>query len=128
LEEDATGVSALYRRRASLQHVALRVAKVINCSGPRTDYSKYQHPLFIHLLARGLIDHDPLALGISALPTGEVLRYRGAPVGWLYTLGAPLKSVLWETSAVPEIRAQARAVAERLLATLTEHAAENLAR
>jgi uncharacterized NAD(P)/FAD-binding protein YdhS len=117
LEHDATGVDALYRRRGSIQHVALRVAKVINCTGPRTDYSKYQHPLFIHLLARGLIDHDPLALGIHALPTGEVLRYKGDALGWLFTLGAPLKGVLWETTSVREIREQARALAERLLQT-----------
>jgi uncharacterized NAD(P)/FAD-binding protein YdhS len=114
LERDANGVHALFRRRGTIQHVDLRVARVINCSGPRTDYSKYQHPLFIHLLARGLIDHDPLALGISALPTGEVLRYHGDAVGWLFTLGAPLKGVLWETTAIPEIRAQARALAVRL--------------
>lgn len=126
LEADASGVSALFRRRGSLQHVALRVAKVINCSGPRTDYSKYQHPLFVHLLARGLIDHDPLALGINALPTGEVLRYRGAPVGWLFTLGAPLKGVLWETTAVPDIRGQALALAERLASSLADCAAKNL--
>ena len=87
----------------------------INCTGPRTDYSKYQHPLFIHLLARGLIDHDPLALGINARPSGEVLRYRGDEVGWLFTLGAPLKGVLWETTAVREIRLQAQQLAERLL-------------
>ena len=68
------------------------------------------------MLARGLIDHDPLALGINALPTGEVLRYRGGPVGWLFTLGATLKGVLWESTAVPEIRVQARALAETLLA------------
>jgi uncharacterized NAD(P)/FAD-binding protein YdhS len=116
LEADAEGVHALIRRRGTIQHRSLRVAKVINCTGPRTDYSKYQHPLLIHLLARGLIDHDPLALGINALPTGEVLRYRGGPVGWLYTLGAPLKGVAWESTAVPEIRAQAKMVAEKLLA------------
>jgi uncharacterized NAD(P)/FAD-binding protein YdhS len=115
LESEGDGVGALFRRRGSLQHVSLRVAKVINCSGPRTDYSKYQHPLLIHLLARGLIDHDPLALGIVARPTGEVLRYRGEPLGWLFTLGAPLKSVSWETNAVREIRLQARALAERLV-------------
>ena len=116
LEADATGVSALFRRRRTIQHVALRVAKVINCTGPRTDYSKYQHPLFIHLLARGLIDHDPLALGIAALPSGEVLRYRAGPTGWLFTIGAPLKGLLWETTAAPEIRTHARALAEVLLA------------
>jgi uncharacterized NAD(P)/FAD-binding protein YdhS len=115
LEADASGVQALFRRRATIQHVSLRVAKVINCTGPRTDYSKYQHPLFIHLLARGLIDHDALALGINALPSGQVLRYRGGPVDWLYTLGAPMKGVLWESTAVPEIRVQARMLAETLL-------------
>jgi uncharacterized NAD(P)/FAD-binding protein YdhS len=117
LEVEDSEVAAMYRRRGSIQHVALRVAKVINCTGPRTDYSKYQHPLFIHLLARGLIDHDPLALGINARPTGEVLRYRGDEVGWLFTLGAPLKGVLWETTGVPEIRLQAQVLAERLLAS-----------
>lgn len=115
LEADTSGVQALFRRRGSIQHVSLHVAKVINCTGPRTDYSKYQHPLFIHLLARGLIDHDALALGINALPTGEVLRYRAGPVGWLFTLGAPMKGVLWESTAVPEIRVQAAALAETLL-------------
>lgn len=123
LDVDASGVDAVFRKRGSVQHVALRVAKVINCSGPRTDYSKYQHPLFIHLLARGLIDHDPLALGISARPTGEVLRYRGDEVGWLFTLGAPLKGVLWETNAVREIREQAQALAVRLLGIGAEAAA-----
>lgn len=115
LELEGDGVGVMFRRRGSIQHVALRVAKVINCTGPRTDYSKYQHPLFIHLLARGLIDHDPLALGINARPTGEVLRYRGDEVGWLFTLGPPLKGVLWETTAVREIREQAQALAHKLL-------------
>ena len=115
LDVDTSGAHALFRRIGSIQHVALKIAKVINCSGPRTDYSKYQHPLFIHLLSRGLIDHDPLALGINALPSGEVLRYHGGPVGWLFALGAPLKGMLWETNSVREIRVQAQQLAQRLL-------------
>jgi uncharacterized NAD(P)/FAD-binding protein YdhS len=129
LEANSTAAQALFRRRGTIHCVSLNVAKVINCTGPRTDYSKYQHPLFIHLLARGLIDHDPLALGINALPTGEVLRYRGAPLGWLHTLGPPLKGVLWETTSVPEIRTQAKVLAERLLRTADEsRAAPTVAR
>jgi len=116
LREVEGGAAAIFRRRGTEDIVALRVAKVINCTGPRTDYSKYQHPLLINLLARGLIDHDPLALGLNALPDGSVLAYRAGPVGWLHTLGAPLKGVLWECTAVPEIRAEAAALAERLLA------------
>ena len=70
----------------------LRVAKAINCTGPRTEYSKYQHPLLINLLAAGLIGHDSLALGIDAQPTGEVAgedlplyrlrRSRRSPAAW----------------------------------------------
>ena len=95
--------------------MALRVAKVINCTGPRTDYSKYQHPLLINLLAAGLISHDALALGIDALPDGQVLRYNRKPVGWLFTIGAPLKGVLWESTAVAEIRVQAQVQARRIV-------------
>lgn len=116
LHDELTGAEAVYRLRGSGKMHTLRVAKVINCTGPRTDYSKYQHPLLINLLARGLIDHDPLALGINALPTGEVLRYRAGPTGWLFTLGAPLKGVLWESTAVGEIRQHAAEIAARLLA------------
>ena len=117
LRETPTGAEAVFRKRGTEDLVTLNVAKVINCTGPRTDYSKYQHPLYINLLARGLIDHDPLALGLSATPAGEVNRYRAGPSGWLYAIGAPLKGVLWECTAAPEIRVQARHLAERLLAT-----------
>jgi uncharacterized NAD(P)/FAD-binding protein YdhS len=116
LRDTPTEAEAIFRPRGTDERVKLCVAKVINCTGPRTDYSKYQHPLLINLLARGLIDHDPLALGINALPSQEVLRYRGGPTGWLFTLGAPLKGMLWESTAVAEIRVQAQSLAELLLA------------
>jgi uncharacterized NAD(P)/FAD-binding protein YdhS len=115
LEVDGAAEARVHLRGRS-ELLSMRVAKVINCTGPRTDYSKYQHPLLIHLLAAGLIGHDPLALGIDALPSGEVRRHGGKPTGWLFTLGAPLKGTLWESTAVPEIRAQAAQLAAQLLA------------
>jgi uncharacterized NAD(P)/FAD-binding protein YdhS len=118
LTERADGVEAKFRLRGTTQVRGLRVARIINCTGPRTDYSKYQHPLLLNLLANGLIDHDPLALGIRATPAGEVLDHTGRVVDWLYTIGAPLKGDLWECTALPEIRAQARTLAENLLAAV----------
>jgi uncharacterized NAD(P)/FAD-binding protein YdhS len=115
LEEKSGSVEARFRLRGTTQVRALRVAKVINCTGPRTDYSKYQHPLLLNLLANGLIDHDPLALGIRATATGEVLDHNGKIVDWLFTLGAPLKGDLWECTALPEIRNQAAQLAEKIL-------------
>jgi uncharacterized NAD(P)/FAD-binding protein YdhS len=109
-----TTAEATFRLRQSGELQVVHVAKVINCTGPRTDYSKYQHPLLVNLLARGLIGHDPLALGINALPNFEVLRYHGGPTGWLFTLGAPLKGMLWESTAWFEIRGQASDLAARL--------------
>lgn len=105
---------ARFRLRGTSEMKTLRVGKVINCTGPRSDYSKYQHPLLINLLARGLIGHDPLALGLSATTDGEVIDYAGEIVPWLWTIGAPLKGIRWECTAVPEIRTQAELLGRRL--------------
>jgi uncharacterized NAD(P)/FAD-binding protein YdhS len=124
LVEVTDGAEAQFRTRRTGRLLNVRVDRVINCTGPRTDYSKYQHPLLINLLARGLIDHDPLALGVQADPDGSVLRYHAGPSGWLYTLGAPLKGGLWECTAIPEIRDQAAALAETLLRSVGEPAVQ----
>ncbi|MCX6938158.1 MAG: FAD/NAD(P)-binding protein [Verrucomicrobia bacterium] len=116
LEETPEGLRVTWRPRGGAAEAVLNVAKLVNCTGPRTDYSKYQHPLFVNLLARGLIDHDPLALGIVATPDGRVRRYRGAEIPWLYTLGAPLKGVVWESTSIPEIRVQAQLIGGSILA------------
>jgi uncharacterized NAD(P)/FAD-binding protein YdhS len=120
LTETTVGAEAIFRHRGTDRLTTLNVAKVINCTGPRSDYSKYQHPLFINLLARGLIDHDPLALGLNGNAEGDLFRYRGKPSGWLFALGAPLKGVLWECTAVAEIRIQARALSAKLLSSIAE--------
>jgi uncharacterized NAD(P)/FAD-binding protein YdhS len=39
-------------------------------------------------------------------------------VGWLHTIGAPLKGDLWECTAIPEIRSHAAEIAAQLLARL----------
>ena len=45
---------------------------------------------------------------------GEVLDVSGQVVPGLHVVGPPRKGTLWETTAVPEIRGQAAALAQRL--------------
>lgn len=115
LLETPAGVEAVVRRRSDGAEERVIAARIVNCTGPRTDYSKYQHPLLVNLLSRGLIDHDPLALGLATTPEGGVLRYGGAANPWLFTLGPPMRGTLWECTAVPEIRVQAAALVGHLL-------------
>jgi uncharacterized NAD(P)/FAD-binding protein YdhS len=87
---------------------------VINCTGPMTDVSRSSDPLLRALLGRGVVTPDPLRLGVACTPHGEVLDVSGQPVPGIYVVGPPRKGTLWETTAVPEIRGQAAALAQRL--------------
>ena len=87
---------------------------VVNCTGPMTDVSRTTDPLLGALVARGLVTPDPLRLGVSCTPQGEVLDVSGQVVPGLYVVGPPRKGTLYETTAVPEIRGQAAGLAQRL--------------
>jgi uncharacterized NAD(P)/FAD-binding protein YdhS len=113
--EQADGVTVIYRPRYSGASRTLQVSRVINCTGPECDYRKLQHPLIVNLLRAGLIRPDPLALGLEVSPAGALVNAAGIASPLLYTLGPPRKGCLWETTAVPEIREQAKAMAQYLL-------------
>jgi uncharacterized NAD(P)/FAD-binding protein YdhS len=93
----------------------LRVSYVINCTGPECNYHKLKDPLVVQLFARGLIVPDPLFLGLDVGTGGAILNLLGERVRNLYTLGSPQKGILFETTAVPELRVQARDLALRIL-------------
>jgi uncharacterized NAD(P)/FAD-binding protein YdhS len=116
-QEQDDGVWVTYRPRQGHTLASLQVSRVINCTGPDGDYRKLQQPLILNLLASGLIRPDPLCLGLDTDAEGRLLNARGGASSFLYTLGPPCKGRLWETTAVPEIRGQAEALARRLLQT-----------
>jgi uncharacterized NAD(P)/FAD-binding protein YdhS len=93
----------------------LRVSYVINCTGPECNYHKLKDPLVVQLFARGLIVPDPLFLGLDVGSGGAILNLLGERVKNLFTLGSPQKGLLFETTAVPELRVQARDLASRIL-------------
>ena len=81
----------------------LRVAAVVNCTGPTADVTRTPHPLVRRLLDRRVARPGPLGLGLDTdengcLPdTGDTL--------WL--VGPLRRGRHWETTAIPEIREQA---------------------
>ena len=88
---------------------------VICCTGPLLDYSRLQMPLVRQLRAAGCLTPDPLRLGIATNATGALLGADGQPsAGGLFTLGASRRPVSFESTAVPELRQQAAALAETL--------------
>ncbi|MFJ7069657.1 FAD/NAD(P)-binding protein [Streptomyces sp. NPDC101115] len=94
----------------------LTVAWVVDCTGPglRADGGD---PLWGGLLADGLAAPGPLGIGVSTAE-GRLQDARGRAERPLFTLGAPRRGELWETTAIPEIRTQAKDVAEAVLAAL----------
>jgi uncharacterized NAD(P)/FAD-binding protein YdhS len=88
---------------------------VINATGPATDVTGTSDPLLRALLNGGLATPDPLRLGLQANADGALLEVSGRSSDTIFTLGPPLRGQLYETTAVPEIRDQAAALARRLI-------------
>jgi len=92
----------------------LFVQRVINCTGPEnnpmrsTDLMKNMH-------ANGVIAPDPLHIGINALPDGRVIARDGKVKSNMLVIGNNLKGVLWESTAVPELREQAKRASLHLI-------------
>ncbi len=91
---------------------------LVNATGPGADIMASPDPLLGDLLRRGLARPDRHRLGIDADPAGAVLDSAGTPSGTLFTLGPPLRGLRYETTAIPEIRDQAAALARQLTSTL----------
>jgi uncharacterized NAD(P)/FAD-binding protein YdhS len=87
-----------------------RVAHVVNCTGPLSDVSLTGDPLLTRLLADGRVVPGPLRMGLSTDRDGRV-RAADGTVGPMWTLGSMRRGELWESTAVPEIRVQAAAIA-----------------
>ncbi|MEU9449669.1 FAD/NAD(P)-binding protein [Streptomyces sp. NPDC048277] len=90
---------------------ALHTGWVIDCTGPGR---RLDSPLWQALFGSGLAVPGPLGMG-AATRDGQLLDARGRTARPLFTLGAPRRGELWETTAIPEIRVQAAELAQRLL-------------
>ncbi|WP_199099005.1 FAD/NAD(P)-binding protein [Dyella sp. ASV21] len=87
---------------------------VIQTVGLNTDVRRTQHALVRQLATNGHITPDPLGLGCMGTVEGR-LQHDGSTWPHFYAIGTLLRGVLWESTAMPEIRQQARQLTDRLL-------------
>ena len=115
VHENEVGAHFKIRKRNKGELLELKVDRVINCTGPESDLTRMKSEMIQNLVTRKLIFPDELSLGINAAPDGTIIQEDGSLSTNLYTIGTWLKGILWETTAVPEIRAQATQLVSKLV-------------
>ncbi|WP_438298897.1 FAD/NAD(P)-binding protein [Pseudomonas sp. NMS19W] len=110
------GVGIRVRSRGESETHVVQGAALINSSGIEYDWRRVDRPLPQQLLARGLVQPGPLALGIAAAVDGAVLDAQGKASQRLFAMGPPLRGMWWESTAVTDVASQAKALAARLVA------------
>lgn len=100
------------------------VDRVVNCTGPSLQMGIAGEPLLAGLLDAGHVRPGPFGLGLDHESRGALVTAAGTPSRVLYGIGPVRKGHLWETTAVPEIRAQAFELADLLTAQLTSRTAQ----
>jgi uncharacterized NAD(P)/FAD-binding protein YdhS len=131
----ATGRLQLHCGTASgttpLRHGGLRVSLsggrqddvgwVVNCTGPQSDIRLLGDPLLDDLVhhrdGAALASVATAGMGLRTV-NGRLIDAAGTTQAPLWTLGALRRGELWESTAVPEIRSQALAVATAVLDTV----------
>ena len=110
--EDAAEI--LFTPRGGGPAERLRAARVVNCTGPESDIARAGEPLLDALLTRGAIRQDRLRVGVDVDLACRAIGADGVASETLSVIGPVTRGTFWESVAVPDIRLQAAAVAQRL--------------
>lgn len=113
LHAQSTGQLSIHRITADMKRTPpwQRADLVFDCTGPRYHTPA---PLVASLLAHKRVTAHATGAGLSADETGRVSAPSAPPI---YAMGALLVGERLESTAVPELRTQAKQLAESLLAS-----------
>jgi len=114
-KEDRSGAKVIYRDRKRGLANAISVERVINCTGPQSDYRRLDNRLISSLLGSALTRPDPLFLGLDVSPEGALIGRDGTISDSLFAVGPLRKGSVWESTAVPELREQIDGLVDHLL-------------
>jgi uncharacterized NAD(P)/FAD-binding protein YdhS len=95
--------------------------KIINCTGPESNYRKVKFPIIRNLIEQKKVVSDILGLGINCTPAGEILNAENSIVPGLWCIGPMRKAALWETTALREIREQVKLLTGHIATAIALH-------
>ncbi len=124
IKEKAGRLVVSFRPRGGRDLDHIEADWLINCTGMERAGITHS-PLLRQMQRDGLISADELGLGISVDQSARIADRNGVVQPGLYALGALTAGRFWEITAVPDIRVQARDVAERISANLVPQQEEN---
>lgn len=106
------------RLRKSGETKQFEVDKIINCTGPEIKLGVVKSRLLQNMAKRGLARSHALGFGLDLDAQGRFLDPSGNALLGIHALGPVLKPQLFETVAVPELRVQAKRVADTIVGHL----------
>jgi uncharacterized NAD(P)/FAD-binding protein YdhS len=111
---DGDGLLIGLRARGAATSTTVKVARVVNCTGPLGDLRRVSDPLLRNLFDRGDIRPDPLAIGIDVDRQCRAIAAHGDAQERLHIVGPMTRGAHWEIVAVPDIRRQVWTLAREL--------------
>ncbi|MGE3867832.1 MAG: FAD/NAD(P)-binding protein, partial [Hyphomonadaceae bacterium] len=108
------GVRLQHRGRGSLARHNMDVAAIVNCTGASPDVGQRDDPLTHQLLRDGVARPHVNGLGFDIDADSRIVDANGAPQQGLFAIGPITMGACWESTAVPEIRVRAAAIAAML--------------
>jgi uncharacterized NAD(P)/FAD-binding protein YdhS len=121
IEQKQDRFEVAYRPRGTQAQAHMNVDWIVNCTGMERAGISHS-PLLQEMQRQSMIAMDELGLGISVDPLSRVVGPGGQVQPGLCAVGALTAGQFWEITAVPDIRNQAKQVAELLALNLTEQA------
>jgi len=114
IAQDDQGYAVKYRPRGTARTVQFHADRVVDCTGLPNDPVKSRNPLSRHLLATGLAKLDPLELGMEFTGDCALVAANGTASRRVFGVGPVTRPQFWEIIAIPDIRNQCAALAEKL--------------
>jgi uncharacterized NAD(P)/FAD-binding protein YdhS len=117
---EGDNVRLVLRERPTNRAIETEADWVVNCTGPMPSNSVESNPVIGSLIVHGLLQADELALGVATSASGNAIAADGHQVEDLFVVGTLRKPMSWESTAVPELRAQAADVASHVLGLISQ--------